>query len=380
MKIGILTLPLHTNYGGILQAYALQTVLERMGHEVEVIDKEQGCLYIPLWRRPCVYLKRVLLKSIGRFPYPINAEKHINNRMVHSMQFTRLFINQYIHRRVVAQLHDIKDSEYDAIVVGSDQIWNADCLRPNWGIKEGFLSFTDKWKIKRIAYAASFGNDVTGYSKKELLKVKRLLGKFDKISLREIDGVKICNNCFSRKDARLVLDPTMLLDEKDYRFLISNANTTSDPKGGIMVYLLDDNNSKQQIIKNVSDVLGLVPFRINSKCEDKNANMDEIIQPPVENWISGFANCDFVVTDSFHACVFSILFKKQFIVIGNEKRGMSRFLSLLSLFNLNDRLVADSIESVKREIDYDKVYELLHIKRSDSTYFLYNALKEYEAN
>ena len=376
MKIGILTLPLHTNYGGILQAYALQTVLERMGHEVEVFDKQQGRLSIPLFLKPYVYFKRILLKCMGRFSYPINAEKHLNRRMIHAMQFTRLFINRYIHRRVVSRLCELKEKDYDAIVVGSDQIWNADCLRPNWGIGDGFLSFTDKWNIKRIAYAASFGNDVIGYSKKEIHEVKKLIGKFNKVSLREIDGIKICRNLFNRKDALLVLDPTMLLDEKDYRYLISNTNISSISKGGIMVYMLDDNNSKQQIIKSVSEVLNLVPFRVNSKCEDKNANMDEIIQPPVENWINGFASCDFVITDSFHACVFSILFRKQFIVIGNEKRGMSRFHSLLSIFNLNDRLVVDSIDSVKRDIDYDKVYELLNDKRSDSIEFLYNAFKE----
>ena len=160
MRIGILTLPLHTNYGGILQAYALQTVLERMGHDVCLIEKKRQPLRLPLWKAPLSYGKRIV-KNLTGHPFPIFYEKKMNREEPIVRQNTDKFINKYIKRRIVDDFSDIKETDFDAIVVGSDQIW-----RPKYfqEIEHTFLDFTEGWNIKRIAYAASFGTDKWEYT------------------------------------------------------------------------------------------------------------------------------------------------------------------------------------------------------------------------
>ena len=110
-------------------------------------------------------------------------------------------------------------------------------------------------------------------------------------------------------------------------------------------------------------------FRINSKVEDKTAPIAERIQPPVEQWLRGFHDAEFVVTDSFHACVFSILFHKPFFVVGNKKRGLSRFTSLLGLFRLENRLISTAAEtdSLETAIPWNNIETTLNILRQKST-------------
>ena len=121
---------------------------------------------------------------------------------------------------------------------------------------------------------------------------------------------------------------------------------------------------------------------MNSKAEDlnaKNLSLLKCVQPPVENWLAGFRDSDFVVTDSFHACVFSILFHKPFFVIGNKARGMARFTSLLGQFGLSDRLINNFQDIVSDclsyDIDFTSVDNLLKIERERSLSYLQNCLK-----
>ena len=157
MKIGILTLPLHSNYGGILQAYALQSVLERMGHKVEVIDRELH-RKLPFWIMALRIVKRCLIKYvIGKKETVIFIERKRRKEQKIISQYTSQFINHYIHRRIVKSYNEIGESDYDAIIVGSDQVW-----RPSYFgkkiIRHAYLDFAKDWKtIKRISYAASFG-------------------------------------------------------------------------------------------------------------------------------------------------------------------------------------------------------------------------------
>lgn len=138
-----------------------------------------------------------------------------------------------------------------------------------------------------------------------------------------------------------------------------------------MTYILDDSRKKQGIIDKIAQEKGLLPFRVGSKIEDIHTNIEDRIQPPLEEWIRGFYDANFIVTDSFHACVFSILFKKPFVVIGNEKRGVSRFKSLLKLFGLEDRLIDEFclVNSLK-PINYEDVSLKLDSFKKKSMHFL----------
>ena len=227
MRIGILTLPLHTNYGGILQAYALQTVLERMGHEVVVFDTPNKCPLPPFKDIPKCLLKRIVKKLLGR-NQKIFYEYYQNNKVIPVVsQNTQRFINAYIHRKEIRDFKELVEDSYDAIVVGSDQIWRPIYFVPGWrrqSIENAFLSFTSKWKIKRLSYAASFGTKEWEYTNEQTLKCKSLLQVFDAISVRENDGVTLCKEYFD-VDPVHVLDPTMLLNEADYSIFFQKRNT-----------------------------------------------------------------------------------------------------------------------------------------------------------
>ena len=340
MKIGILTLPLHTNYGGILQAYALQTVLERMGHEVHVIEKEKRPLSINKYKMPLTYGKRIAKNLMGK-KVPIFYEQKYNREQPIIRQYTDQFIEKYIHLIKYKEFSDIKESEYDAIVVGSDQVWRPKYFGINQ-IEQAYLRFAENWNIKRMAYAASFGTDEWEYTTKQTSICGELLKRFDAVSVREDSGVKLCKEHFG-VEAKHVLDPTMLLNKEDYIKLFE-ANKTPKSQGNLLCYFLDETNEKKELIKRIAEEKGLIPFNVKSKSDDINSPISERVQPPLEQWLRGFYDAEFVVTDSFHACVFSILFNKPFIVYGNRKRGLSRFESLLNIFGLKNLLIANISE------------------------------------
>lgn len=370
MRIGILTLPLHTNYGGILQAYALQTVLERMGHQVVVFDTPNKMPLPPLWKIPLTFAKRLFLKSMGRIDR-IFIEKYNNQIRPVIAKEIQPFVDERIHRKVLTNFSTLEAHEFDAIVVGSDQIWRSIYFVPLWQkMEKAYLSFTKGWNIKRISYAASFGTDKWEYNEEQTLHSKEALQMFDAVSVREENGVKLCKQYFE-VDAIHVLDPTMLLDANDYIELFKQKQTPKS-RGNLLNYVLDETDEIKNLIQKVASENKMIPFAVNNPYEnDDTKPLNQRIKPSVETWLRGFYDADFVITDSFHACVFSIIFKKQFIVVGNKERGMARFASLLKMFGLEERLVDEKFDiKTLQPIDYDKVYNLYGQLRERSLHFL----------
>lgn len=373
MKIGILTLPLHTNFGGILQAWALQTVLERMGHEVEIIDKERD-RHLRLYDKVRIYPKRLLKKYVLNREIVLDAEKKHNEEYPIIAQNIIPFVDKHLHRREVYNLLDLKENDFDAYIVGSDQI-----LRPIYarniyqGMKNVFLSFTKKWDVKRIFYAASFGTDKWEYRVAEEIECRVLLKQFNAISSRETSGVDLFRNKLNAQ-ATLVLDPTLLLDLEDY-LSIARIENNAKPTGKVLHYVLDKNAEIDKIIADISKTRNLVPFKANSDYEMNGASLKDKIQISIEDWLSAFNEADIIITDSFHACVFSMIFNKPFVVIGNVNRGMSRFSTLLKLSKQEFRLVStyqDYKDKEDRIVEFPNV-DLSQMKES-SVKFLANAL------
>ena len=376
MRIGILTLPLHTNYGGILPAYALQTVLERMGHEGVVFDTPNKCPLPPLWKLPLSFAKRILLKSMGRIDR-IFIERYNNSVQPIITKEIQPFIDEKIHRKVFTKFSKLDACDFDAIVVGSDQVWRSIYFIPmSFGqpMENAYLSFTKGWNIKRISYAASFGTDKWEYNEKQTLHSREALQMFDAVSVREENGVKLCKQYFD-VDALHVLDPTMLLDANDYIELFKQKQTPKS-KGNLLNYVLDETDEIESLIKKVASMKKMVPFAVNNPYEGDNSKpLNQRIKPSVETWLRGFYDADFVITDSFHACVFSIIFKKKFFVVCNKDPGMSRFESLLKLFGLEDRLVDVHCDvSILQQIDYDNVYSIYDKLKESSMIYLSGSL------
>ncbi len=395
MKIGILTLQLRINYGGILQAYALQSTLEKMGHSVSVIYNKEHKWKLPLWKIVPVYTKRIckrLLTGKGE----IFFERNRNRESELITQNTKAFIEKYIHQRFLVQDMDITENEFDAIVVGSDQVW-----RPKYVWKKKvtsyFLDFAESWNILRVAYAASFGTDQWEFSRRETKECSRLIRKFKAVSVREQSGIRLCSDYLHYDNAVHVLDPTLLLTAAHYRNLISQSKENlrgvySDSadeknqrnKGLTAVYVLDPDPISRMVLSAVEQETGFETkvFGLKAEKMDSNLKSEDRIQPPVEQWLQSFAEADFVVTDSFHGCVFSIIFEKNFIVNGNKTRGLSRVKSLLETLRLENRLVTETaskeliIQLIHDSINYISVNEILEKERKKSLSFLQNALQE----
>lgn len=376
MKIGILTLYLHTNYGGILQAYALQTVLEKMGHEVVVFSKQKK-KSLPLWKWPITYSKRVLKKYILGKDIIIFAEQHFNKLYLIISKNTQLFISKYIHEFKIESLSKLSGEDFDAIIVGSDQVW-----RPKYftsivssKLENAYLDFTNEWtNVKRVAYAASFGTDSWEYSLKKTRSCGKLLKTFDGVSVREESGVQLCSKYFGVK-AQHVLDPTMLLNKEEYIHLFEIAKTPKS-EGTLLCYILDSSQEKDDIIDFIAKERGLIPFSLNTSIDySKSAMVDAKLS--VEQWLRGFYDAKLVVTDSFHACVFSIIFNKPFVVVGNRERGMARFNSLLEMFDLEDCMVGSLYECERlsfSNINFKDIQQCINEMQNHSTSYLKDSL------
>ena len=332
MKIGILTLPLYTNYGGILQAYALQVVLKRLGHDARLIVC--GQMRPGLYGKIRHHLSPIKMK-IQECIVPDSFSKDL-------CQHTRRFIHKWISQDYFVSIDSISRNQYDAIVVGSDQIWRKKYVESSSysKIENCFLDFAKDWNIKRISYAASFGTDEWEYSESLTKKCSELIQLFDAVSVREKAGVELCHKYLNHEAIHL-LDPTMLLTKEDYRKLVRKRIMQ---RHGIMTYILDEDEKKSSIIRKVQTSTGMEVFKSNVSYNHIGAAKSRIAQPPVEHWIQAFDDADFIITDSFHACVFSILFNKPFIVIPNMERGASRFHSLLETFHQEHRIVGNDFE------------------------------------
>ena len=374
MKIGVLALQLRYNFGGILQAYALQKTLNDMGHNAVHIDQ---CKYVslgPWYKKYPIYLKRAIRKHLGSEDIVVRADVAINNASKIISTHTEPFIEKHIRRIFTRDFSNLRKGDFDAFIIGSDQVW-----RPKYffsKIENAYLDFAKEWNIKRIAYAASFGTDEWEYTEEQTRNCSTLLKKFNAVSVRESSAVKLCSEKLW-VDAQHVLDPTMLLSKEDYIKLFGNAGTDQSD-GNLFCYILDENTEKATIIDKVAKEEGLTPFHVNSKYDDPSAPIEERIQQPVEKWLRAFYDAEFVITDSFHACVFSIIFNKPFIVYGNKERGYARFESLLTLFALEDRLVSspDDVNKVlQATIDWDRVNSIRKQMKEKSLLFLTKNLK-----
>ena len=386
MKLGILTQPVKRgeNYGCILQAYALQTKLKELGHESEIIDLREK-----LNRRSVLH--KFLSIFVRLFKRNILGNKRINHPMK-QWDYTDeikniIFINtlNFINKHIICSEHivptrelNINTEKYDGFIIGSDQVWRPVC---NYHQPILFLDFVKDEKVKRIAYAASFGVGKNEYSE-DLIKIcKPLAHKFDAISIREDSGVRLCKELFD-VDAIQVIDPTMFSDA-DHYIKLSKERSDYFNDGDCFAYILDKNDEKQRIINEVCHKHNFKPFNVMPKSKFADVgpkHIDDCVMPPVEQWLDGFNKAKFVVTDSFHGCVFSIIFKKPFIAIGNASRGMARFESLLRMFHLEKRLIQTendlTEELLNSEIDYDVVHGILKKEREKAEKFLKNVLGE----
>ena len=222
------------------------------------------------------------------------------------------------------------------------------------------MHFVKKKNITKIAYAASFGVDTWEYSETATKQCREWVKEFKAVSVREASGVALCENYLS-VNAIHVLDPTLLLTKDIYENLcLSIKPMCNEPF--LVAYILDLTDEKVCLVNNIAKSKGLKCLIVSA---EKNISIT------VEQWLSMFRDAEYVVTDSFHGTVFSLIFRKSFNAIINSERGSSRFESLLSIFNLQNRLIYDKDESVEpKEIVWKPIEEILSQWTEKSINFL----------
>lgn len=375
MNIAILTHPLRNNYGGLLQNYALQMILNELGHTPITLDYTPRNQY-NITKKILSIIKRLILKAKGeRISW---RGWQTAKEMAFISKNTKGFIHSYIKTTEPFYLDNIANilpRNIDAIIVGSDQVWNPNYAKP---IEKFYLSDFTNFKGKRIAYAASFGTEDWLYNDNETTICSKLLSEFDGISVRELSGIDFVRKKFSQK-ASLVLDPTLLIEKKYYEEIAKHSDIVFS-KETMMCYVLDKSLQKDQIINKASKHLGLEAVQIMPKANFNEVGprgLDSCIFPSVEDWLKGFIDSKFVITDSFHGTVFAIIFNKPFISILNRERGADRFYSLLDALGLSDRLITsndDLSKIIDKSIDFNTVNNILYKEKIKSINFLTQSL------
>lgn len=342
-NIAVITHPLQYNYGGILQAYALNCILSRYVENVCFLRNLDSSV------------KEIVKYIIEQFlPFHNFKRRYLNERLV---SFNKL--DGWLTK-----------SNVDIVVIGSDQVW-----RPNFAFKNlTFGQFApNKRKYNIFAYAASFGTDEWEYTNEQELFLRKEMSKFLNVSVREESGVGLCKQHLNVK-AQHVLDPTLLLNASDYLTLCKSKKHRG---GGVFCYLLGyENDFNRSFLHHVLKIYG---GRLTETHLVRNKILKRLLPTlSISGWLERIYNADVVVTDSFHGCIFSILFQKNFFVLENQQGGNARIESLLKQFHIENRFIRKngniSINNIS-EINWNEVFQILQEQRKRSMDFIIASLK-----
>ena len=379
-KVGILTLHFSINYGAVLQCMSLQKYLTEKDNDVFVIDYVPDYLreYWNPWISPLSECKKRLLYSgknpiktgfimIKTFFFTLLQNKDYFSRREKFLRF-KSFTDEYI-RKTGTYYSDIRTlesdcGEYDIIISGSDQVWNP--LFTKGKVDDVYLLNFGDGKYKKASYAASAGISDYDFIKQLAQDIRNI----QYISVREKSLANALNNYDKNLNVKRVIDPTLLLSGEDWR---KYKRSIQAPKGKyIFVYCLKQHEEFAQVLELLKCELNYVivdlsPLQVDiPKCNTINASKCG----PGE-FLSYIDEAAFVVTNSFHATVFSILFKKEFITIPDNNTG-ARMIDLLEDFELADRIFNPEIDikNYIRPVNYENIENHRQILKSEADIFL----------
>lgn len=366
MKIKTITCHEVYNHGASLQEYALLKYLECLGHEAETINYKPDYLSNhfnfwdisnPKYNKPVIKTLYLLLKiperllALKRYrSFDMFSDKHINST-------TKLY-------RTNADIKKELPSA-DAYICGSDQIWNS--FFENGKDPAFYLDFVPDNKLK-IAYAASFAIDYLDNSIKDFVKEK--VSRIDFISVRESSGNKILED-LGIKHVTQVLDPVFLLDSDHWKTICA----PKQAENYIFVYDCDSDPLIHEFVKKLQRKSNYKIITINRNI--KYADQDYSLEGP-DVFLSLIKNAEFIVSNSFHAVAFSIIFKKQFTVFNRFEKINTRMRDVVQLLDIPKVLIEniDEIENYNFIIDYNKMNHKLLNLINHSKDFLNRALNK----
>ena len=380
-----------TNYGGVLQAYALRKVIADMGYEAEqlrYLTSSENTASLP------VRAKKLFIRSLinaldekqlgtfilraGKFGITFIPKKIFNKLVVSKHRARRAenfskFNNQYVPSSKIYSRNTIAESvnEYDIFITGSDQVWN-----PNGFHAPYYLDFVPDDKPK-IAYAASTA--VSYLTQEQYDKMYPLIIRFQQISVREENAVSMLQGMTDKK-IEWVLDPTLLLSAEEWNEVASE-NPVKEPY--VFAYILGDRKDNQKCATNFAKKKGLklmtFPFTASGSLRQALFGYIHSYGGP-DVWLSLIRDAEYVITDSFHAVVFSIVYQKRFVVLRRSRDGdkgsmNSRMYSLCKMFpEIEERIVGVDDISVIEEPMSQNIHEVLLERKKDSRDWLSHVL------
>lgn len=373
IKIGILTFAFtKDNYGQVLQYLATQEYLKQKGYEATLIEpsgwetsrwelgKAKAKKYLHLLARKLRFLKR------KTDPFPVQQAQHTYESKLeeqknvifnhwaevterkekeHPRQFEQ-FREKYFNRQS-GTYNEILASKYKAFCIGSDQTWS--CAGYHM-----MLGWVPK-KYKRFTIAPSVGH--RKYTDEEIRSFRDFLNHFDFITVRENNGVELCNRC-GYTAAKKILDPTFLLKAEDYEPYMENTECYNKPY--VFIYLLG--GEIEPSVKAIFDLCKLKGFDIKYvESQGRDEGLD-CIYATVGQWLGLIKNASYVITNSFHGMVFSVVFHKPFLVfplIGIMESMNSRIYNLAQCLGFNNRIYSGTINELFNPIDWTKADEII---------------------
>lgn len=357
-KVALITLYSNNNIGNKLQNYAVQQFIKKLGdYEIVTIKNKP---YLRLKDRLYILMKTDYKRII--------KEK----KRLRSFKKFDSFIKKTKYSVVTTNPKKINNN-FDYYIVGSDQVWNPNFNYPINRIKKLYLlNFTND-NEKKISISASFGvSELSELVRKQVIDD---LSKFKSLSVRELSGKKIIEELTKRKDVEVLLDPTMLIEDKEWD-LVSKKPTKDVNEKFILNYFLG--NLSQDKRNQINDFARKNGCQVINMLDKKDPFYT--CGPSEFLWLE--KNAFLICTDSFHSSVFAILFKRPFVVFNRDdgQKGInsmnSRIENLLTKFNLDNKYYIDRMNKHFLTCDYTHVDTILKNEREKAKKYLLNALDD----
>lgn len=362
-KIGIITFHDANNYGAVLQAVATVFIFgKKDGYEAHILD----------YYNPTIsdQLDKVRFGRGGRNFLRLGKDViRIFNRMKVVKRYKKFIKENCNLTSKCKSKEDLSEAVrgYSYLVSGSDQIWNPECQDESYVLNSVyFLDFGDE-ETKRISYATSFGD--YDFNEREIREIKIYLDKFEDISIREESSSRILSNKINR-NISVVLDPTLLMSKMEWDRISSPVLGLE--KEFVLIYLLNRNSLNKSAVEKIKKENGgksIVVIDQSISKAYKGTHQIRDAGPAEFIWL--FSNAQFIVTDSFHGCCFSINFDKRFMAVKPPKR-INRITDLLSAVGLEDRFIGsiDDLDGFSMEQNVIEAREKLEKLKLSSLEFI----------
>lgn len=365
MQTYIITHPLRENYGGILQGIALRHVAHRIRPtsiaQYDIVKQKPIPLRLRLKQRVKAAVMRMRPSHFSQYP------NHLSLKI--GQHAIRTYLNTTSHYRPLPT-----SNGNSCFIVGSDQVWRAIYARSIKSVPFFFLDFaTPQERARSIAYAASFGSDTWEGTPEETEQCAQLLREFKAVSVREHSGVRLCKEVFGVEAVQMP-DPTLLPQQNFYNELIRKTRTRKPEMPYIANYVLDSTPTIQALLGKLAQDAQLYMQPLMPRMDAPHVRDRFPIN--VAQWLRYIRDARYLVTDSFHGCVFAIIFNIPFICLGNKRRGTARFDTLLQTYGLQQRLLhADSerdcfMNVLSSPIDWQHVNAIHEAERQRGLDFL----------